>query len=314
METVTLARHAMATRFELVLNGPNPVSLRAAGEEALDEIDRLEDRLSLFREMSEIAVVNAHAARRPVRVSPEVFALLKHAKQLHERTAGAFDIAVAPLVQCWGFMGGTGRRPSAESLRQARGCSGFHLVRMDDAERTISFARLGVMLDLGAIGKGYAIDRAVTILREAGVESALVHGGTSTVYGLGRPPDRDAWLVAIDSPPGARIAPAVIARVALRDEALSVSGIHGKCFEEAGKILGHILDPRTGEPAAGTVLAAVACPSATDSDALSTALLVIGDPCAPWIASSVPPCRTLVATGTGPEFHARAFGIPLANA
>src|SRR5438477_13111440 len=102
MATVTLARHAMATRFEIVLVGDNAVSLRAAGEEALDEIERLEARLSLYRPTSEIAHLNARAAREPVRVTPGLFALLQHARQLHQESGGAFDITVAPLVRCWG--------------------------------------------------------------------------------------------------------------------------------------------------------------------------------------------------------------------
>src|SRR5262249_163857 len=101
---VKLARHAMATRFEVVLYGANPISLPAAGEEALDEIERLEAQLSLYRPSSEIARINARAAHEPVRVTPSVFALLEQARRLSEETQGAFDITVAPLVRCWGFM------------------------------------------------------------------------------------------------------------------------------------------------------------------------------------------------------------------
>src|SRR4051794_5972607 len=120
METVTLARHAMATRFELVLHGDRPSALRAAGEEALDEIDRLEAQLSLFRPTSEIAHLNARAAQERIRVTPPLFSLLEHARQLHTESAGAFDITIAPLVHCWGFMSGTGAIPRSEDLVEAR--------------------------------------------------------------------------------------------------------------------------------------------------------------------------------------------------
>src|SRR5437899_9271267 len=106
MPTVTLARHAMATRFELVLHGENPVTLRAAAEEALAEVARLDDQLSLYRPGSEVAQLNARAGREAVRVTPELFALLKQAHRLNSETGGAFDITVGPLVRCWGFMGG----------------------------------------------------------------------------------------------------------------------------------------------------------------------------------------------------------------
>src|SRR5437868_3350923 len=106
MPTVTLARHAMATRFEIVLHGDDPVALRAAGEEALGEIDRLESQLSLYRNTSEVSHLNARAAHQPVRVTPDLFALLGQAKKLHQESGGAFDVTIGPLVRCWGFMDG----------------------------------------------------------------------------------------------------------------------------------------------------------------------------------------------------------------
>src|ERR1044071_8161217 len=130
MALVTLARHAMATRFEIVLHGSDPVKLRAAAEEALDEIERLEGRLSLFRPTSEISRLNAGAARQPIRVTPELFALLQQAQKLHRETGGVFDITIAPLVRCWGFMHGNGRRPSEEELAEVRSHAGIDLVGM----------------------------------------------------------------------------------------------------------------------------------------------------------------------------------------
>lgn len=344
----------MATRFELVLHGDNPASLRAAAEEALDEVERLEQQLSLYRPDTEIARVNARAHREPVRVSPPVFRLLQHAEHLHRETGGAFDITIAPLLRCWGLMGGSGRIPEAEQLAAARACVGMHLVQLDPAENTVRFDRPGVMLDLGAIGKGYAVEQAAERLRELGVASALIHGGTSTIYAIGSPPDQPAWKVAVEIPRGvlpvgtsfefesvgandaaafpepegrsanfesavSRISnprareglgalptgsrrngrletcttnqsefkaveqgrlnpesPTLLAVVPLCNESLSVSAVWGKSFETGGKTYGHILDPRTGAPADRAILAAVVLPSATETDALSTALLTVG--------------------------------------
>ena len=199
---VLLAREAMNTRFELALHGGDPVRLRAAGEEALDEIERIEARLSLFRTTSEIAHVNALAARQPVRVSPPTFALLQQARQVHAATGGAFDPTLAPLLHCWGLLGRTeGRVPSDAELTAARACIGLDLVELDEREFTVRFTRDGVMLDLGAIGKGHAVDEAVALLREARVTSALLHAGTSSVFALGAPPDADAWRIALEGPP-----------------------------------------------------------------------------------------------------------------
>ena len=192
----------MATRFEILLHGQNEAALRAAGEEALDEVDRLEAQLSLYRPTSEIARVNALAARQAVRVSPPVFRLLELAQRLHRETRGAFDIALGPLVRCWGFMGGNGSMPEPAPLAGARALAGMRHVRLDAADCSVRFDREGVMIDLGAIGKGCAIDCAARILRESGVASALLHGGTSTTYALGAPPGAEAWQVAVAASPG----------------------------------------------------------------------------------------------------------------
>ena len=192
----------MATRFEIVLYGKDPVSLRAAGEEALDEVERLDHQLSPYRSTSEVCSLNARAAREPVRVSPALFQLLEHAKRLTEETAGAFDITIAPLMECWGLRDQiSGRIPQPKELAQARAKVGMHLVQLDPKNFSVRFAQEGVMLDFGAIGKGYAIERAANLLREAGITSALLHGGTSTVYALGTPPDEEAWNVAVENPP-----------------------------------------------------------------------------------------------------------------
>src|SRR5579859_7666075 len=197
MAFVRLARHAMATRFEIVLFGDDPIALRAAGEEALGEIERLESQLSLFRPTSEIAHLNARAGREPVRVTPQLFRLLEWARQLYEESGGAFDITIAPMVRCWGFMGGKGRMPTEQEIAQARTQVGMPLVELNPTDFSVRFAREGVMLDLGAIGKGYAIEQAAELLREAGVTSGLLHGGTSTIYALGHPPQADTWQIAV---------------------------------------------------------------------------------------------------------------------
>jgi thiamine biosynthesis lipoprotein len=294
MQIVQVARNAMATRFEIVLHGTNTTMLRAAGEEALDEIARLENQLSLYRPTSEIARVNARAAYEPVRVTPPVFKLLQHARDLSVACQGAFDITIAPLVRCWGFMGGTGQSADPKQLAEARECIGMPRVHFDESKHTIQFDREGVMLDLGAIGKGYAIDRAVGLLRDAGVESALVHGGTSTVYAVGKPLENDAWKVAIANGAPNHISASSLPIVALQDEALSVSAIWGRSFEREGKTMGHVIDPRTGEPCQTAQLAAVISKSATDSDALSTALLVLGYEGEAILKRSFPALRTYI--------------------
>lgn len=306
MQTVTLARHAMATRFEIVLQGESEAGLRAAGEEALAEVERIESQLSIYRPTSEIARVNACAAREAVRVTPPVFRLLEQARQLHQESGGAFDITIAPLVRCWGFMHGSGAWPEPAEVDRVRQQVGMQHVILDDKNLTVQFDTDGVMLDLGAIGKGYAVDKAVEILREAEVPAALLHGGTSTVYGFGPQP----WKIAIESPPQEG-APKWLATVPLQSEALSVSAVWGKFFKHEGKTFGHVLDPRIGQPVANAVLSAVALPSATETDALSTALLVTGLDGHEKIATLRPKMRTLVVASSQHNFRADSKGIEI---
>jgi thiamine biosynthesis lipoprotein len=318
MVTISLARHAMATRFEIVLHGERPEALRAAGEEALDEIERLEGQLSLYRNSSEIAHLNARAAGECVRVSPPVFRLLEHAERLSAQTGGAFDITIGPLVRCWGFMGGTGagQLPTPDAIAEARAKVGMHLLRLNPTDFTVRFARQGVMLDLGAIGKGYAIDRAVEILRDAGVASAILHGGTSTVYAIGRPPGADAWKVALEKPAevvgddSARL----LAVVALENEALSVSAVWGRSFQTDDKTYGHVIDPRSGEPVNRALMAALVLPSATETDALSTALLTLGAAGLSSITNLRPGSRVLVLSrAASQKLHVETRGITLSE-
>jgi len=162
------------------------------------------------------------------------------------------------------------------------------------------------MLDLGAIGKGYAVDRDVDLLREAGVKSALIHGGTSTAFALGRPPDGSRWKIAVTSGKDASARP--LAVVELENESLSVSAVWGRSFRIGEKIYGHIIDPRTGEPAEGALLSAVVLPGATETDALSTALLTAPELMTNFVRRR-PTMRCLVARGdeTAPQISAHGI-------
>lgn len=300
MATVQVATLAMATRFELVLHGPNSTTLRAAGEEALAEIQRLDATLSAYRPESEVSALNRSAGTHPVRVSPEVFRLIQHAQILSQATQGAFDITVGPLLQTWGFLRGTHPFPTPDQVTEARASVGSHILECDANAFTIRFAHPKTRIDLGSIGKGYALDRAELILREAGVAHALLHGGTSTTIAIGQPADADTWKIAIAHPDAQIQTPAAI--VELHDESLSVSAVSGKGFTHEGQFYGHVIDPRSGYPVSGAQLAAVVLPSATESDALSTALLIRPHEMLESLRQAHAPIRCLVAlTSDAPD-------------
>lgn len=264
----------MATRFEVVLYGAESSRLRAAGEQALEEIAEAEKRLSMFRPASEISRINAAAAYKDVKVDARLFDLLKLAAKVSGATSGAFDITVAPVMQIWRNAGQLNRLPSENEIESARELIGAEMILFNDPEHTIRFAKAGVQIDPGAIGKGYAIDIAVESLRESGVKSALIHGGTSTIYAIGTQINGQAWRIGVRDP---ATPDQSLRTVELCDASLSVSAPHGRLFACEGREYGHVIDPRTGRPVRRTSLAALWGPSAAITDALSTALLVLGE-------------------------------------
>jgi len=278
---VTLSLYAMATRFELVLYGRDPVRLRAAGEEALQEIQRCEAQLSFYRSDSEISWINAQAAARPIKVEPRLFRLLQRCAALTAATEGAFDVTVGPLMRAWRFVGGGGKVPTPAELEAARAIVGMQHVEFDDGAFAMRFTRPGIEIDLGAYGKGYAIEQAIDLLRENGVTSALLHGGTSSVKTIGAPPGKADWQISL---PESLTECGNPITVSLAEQALSVSAIYGKSFIVDGREYGHVLDPRRAEPVNGARVAAVVGPSAAECEALSTALLVLGPS---WLSTLV---------------------------
>jgi thiamine biosynthesis lipoprotein len=263
----------MACVYSIVAYGEDAAALPRSVEAALDEVDRIDRLMSHYRPESPLSEVNREAAHRPVPVDPELLAFLAECLGWSERTEGAFDVTVGPLMKAWGFFRGEGRLPEGRALAAAREGVGFRHLRLDPVRRTVSFARPGVELDLGGIAKGYAVDRATEVLRKHGVHAALVSAGGSSVFGLGAPPGRKGWRVALEDP----LRPGRGARtVWLKDQALSVAGLGPRRFEAGGRSYGHVMDPRTGEPAPGVLGVAVLGGRATAGDALDDALFVLG--------------------------------------
>lgn len=271
---VRVARPAMATTFEILLPVGAAPALPAV-QAAFDTIDRLEAQLSVYRAASEVSRLNAQAAAGPVRVTANLFELLELAARLTAETRGAFDISAGPLIKAWGFFRREGRVPSDGERREALERVGMRHLELRQAEQTVRFLRPGVEINLGSIGKGYALDCAAQTLREAGtVPAALLHGGHSSVYAIGSAPgSRRGWPVGLAHPndAGRRLA-----LIRLRDRALGTSAATFQHLEYAGRKLGHLLDPRTGWPAEGMASVSVAAPSAAEADALATAFFILG--------------------------------------
>jgi thiamine biosynthesis lipoprotein len=268
------ARTAMATVFEVLLPW-GALRANAAAAAALDFIDGLEAQLTVYRETSEVSRLNRLAARAPVPVESRLFDLLTLASRLTAETEGAFDITAGPLIKAWGFFRREGRVPDDTELATAMEKVGMRNVALDPERRFVRYLRPGVEMNLGSIGKGYALDRAGELLRDDyGIGTGLISGGNSSVLALGIPPgDPRGWAVGVRNPaePDERLAV-----VRLRNGAMGTSAATYQNLGYNGRKLGHELDPRTGRPAERIALACAFAPTAAEADALSTAFYVLG--------------------------------------
>lgn len=263
----------MACRFEVTL----PISDQAgvlAARDALDEVDRLEEQLTVFRERSEVSYINRHAASVAVKVDASLFALLWRCQQLYRETDGAFDITAGPLTRAWGFLRREGRLPEAHEVARARESVGGDKLLLDHDRRTIQFSQAGVEINLGSIGKGYALDRVAAMIRKDRARIALLNAGSSSMRAIGSgAPGQRGWLVGLRHP---RYQDKRLALLRIQDCALSTSGSEEQFFEVNGRRYGHIIDPRSGQPAEGLSSVTVVAQSTAVSDALATAFYVGG--------------------------------------
>jgi thiamine biosynthesis lipoprotein len=271
---LSFSRRAMATIFEVMIPFGTPDALFAA-EEALDEIDRLEAQLTVYRDTSEVSRLNRAAPHAAIPVEEGLFELLRTAARIGVESEGAFDVTAGALIKLWGFYRGPRRVPSETERAAVLERVGMRHVVLDPEARSVRYLRTGLEINLGSIGKGYALDRAATILRQRqNLPGALLHGGHSSVYAIGTEPgDERGWAVSLSHPwePDRRIA-----MLRLRDRALGTSAATFRHLEHEGRKLSHVLDPRTGWPAEGIALASAIAPTAAEADALATVFYVRG--------------------------------------
>lgn len=299
---------AMGCLFEVMIWHEDAEWSVGVAREALAEIERLDRQLSHYRDDSDIARLNARAHWEWVRVEPSLFRLLERCKEWSDATDGAFDITTGALLECWGFHRGAGRVPHDDEISNALKATGMDAVLLEPAQCMVHFSRPHLTLNLGAVGKGFALDQAASVLRFYGVQSALLHGGRSTILALGHPPDADAWRFDIRDPRDRRN---LVASVALRDAALSTSGSYEQYVEADGMRYGHILDPQTGRAVSGVVLCSAIADTAARSDALSTALFVMGPERARrWAERTAGARFVLLAESTGGRDSLVTVGLP----
>ena len=274
---IQVARDAMACEFQVMLNAGQHAHGTEAALDALDLVERLEQQMTVYRTSSEISRLNQRAFHGPVPVERRLFALLEQAQDLHQLTGGAFDITSGGLSKVWGFYRREGRFPTAAELAEALSKVGSQWLLLDPSKTTIAFQREGLEINLGAIGKGYALDRCAELLLERGVNDFLLHGGGSSVLARGTRLDEQTtqagWSIGLRHPLRYEQR---LAEIWLDDRASATSGSGNQFFYFQGRRYGHVIDPRTGYPADKVLSATVLAPDAATADALATAFYVLG--------------------------------------
>ena len=264
---------AMGTGFSIIAYGEDRGRLKSIVSEGLEEARRLDEMLSNYKPDSEWSLVNREAANGPVHITAELFQLLTACVEYSKESEGAFDISVGPLMKVWGFYKGTGHLPHRAEVWGAMNLVGYQNIILDSAHQTVRFAKKGVELDPGGIGKGYAVDRIAQILKDNGVQRALISGGGSSIYAIGAPPNEKGWKIDIKNP---RKTSESVETVYLKDESMSTSGNYEKFFYAEGKMYSHIMDPRTGYPSQGTLSTSVIAPRTLDSEAWTKPYYILG--------------------------------------
>lgn len=255
--------NAMATTFEILICHSDRDYAAQAAWAAFAELEKLEQALSRYVENSDISRINALEMNRTLKLGLEAFECLEIAAQVYTQTGGAFDVTVGSLFDCWLDKDKNLKSPSPEQIDRARKRTGMHLLKLDRSNFTIRVLADSVRLDLGGIGKGFAVDKMAELLGEWDIESALIHGGASSAVALAPPAGKKGWPVNLSSPwePKKKFA-----RLRLSNRALNASGLlKGR----------HIIDPRSGRPVKGDLAAWLSTPTAAIGDALSTAFVVM---------------------------------------
>lgn len=278
-----MSAEAMGSSYAVVIYGADRMKMQQAAEAAFEEVRRLDDLISNYKPSSEWSEINRYGAERPVRVSREVFDLVARCLDYSRQSEGAFDITVGPLMKLWGFYKGSGRLPHRAEVRAVLARLGYRHILLDPGSQTVRFDRKGVEIDPGGIGKGFAVDRMVDVLRQYGITTALVSGSASSIYGLGAPPSEPrGWKIEIRDP---KVRSRHVATVYLNNQSLSTSGSYEKFFRAEGRIFSHIMDPRTGYPARGMLEVSVLAPRTIDSEAWTKPVFINGRA---WAAKHLP--------------------------
>jgi thiamine biosynthesis lipoprotein len=264
-------RYLMGTSVEVRAVGKDQASRAAAIQEAFAAMAEVDRVMSNWRADSEITAVNRDAADFAVHVSDALFSVIDAGQSVSDRSGGAFDLTVGPLVRLWGFRPRQPRLPSRDELASVRGLVNYRNIQLDQASRTVRFVRPGVEIDLGGIAKGFAVELAAGVLRRRGLDGFIDAGGNQ--YMLGRPVGKTMWTVGVRDPDRAD---GLLGTLDLPEGSVSTSAQYANVFTVDGRKFGHIFDPRTLMPSDVALAVTLYSPDGTLADAASKAVFNLG--------------------------------------
>lgn len=262
----------MGSRFDITVVAKDSSEANSYIDLAVHEISRIESLISSWDRNSQTSEVNKNAGIKPVKVDEELFDLIQRSITISNLTDGAFDISYASMDRIWKFDGSMTQMPSGKDIAASVGKVGYHNIELNASNSTIFLKQEGMKIGFGAIGKGYAADKAKSLLIKKGVVSGIINAsGDMTTWG--KQINGDDWKVAITNPLNKNKA---FALLPITNGAVVTSGNYEKYVNFNGKRYTHIIDPRTGYPSSGIISVTVFAPKAELADALSTSVFVMG--------------------------------------
>jgi thiamine biosynthesis lipoprotein len=293
----------MGTSIYVELWTEDPAKGEAAIDAVMAELRRIDNLMSHYKPESQLSKINARAAEEPVQVDPELFDLIKLSTHFSEITEGAFDITYASVGHLYDYPHHV--HPSEAQIKAALPAVNWRNMLFDPVNHTVRFEHPGMRIDLGGIGKGYAVDRGIAILRARGFQHALVNaGGDSRIIGdrMGRP-----WFIGIRNPDDRD---KVVTRIPITNSAMSTSGDYERFFDEGGVRYHHIIDPRTGRSASKVRSATILGPTATETDGMSKTAFVLGPEKALEIINRMPQYDAVFVTPEGKILYSNGLEPP----
>lgn len=295
----------MGSRFDITVVAANKDQGDAFIDLAVAEISRIESKISSWDSNSVTSLINKNAGIEPVIVDEELFNLIQRAIQISKLTEGAFDISYASMDKIWKFDGSMKTMPSKDIIKQSVAKVGFQNIILNQEKHSVFLKLKGMKIGFGAIGKGYAADKAKALLKQKGVEAGIINA-SGDMNTWGKQPNGKDWKVGITNPLNKN---KVFTLLPIHEKAVVTSGNYEKYVTFNGQRYSHIIDPRTGYPSKGVVSASVFAPSAELADALATSIFVMGKDVGLNLINQLPEVECIIVDDTGKVYYSENIDI-----